>query len=471
LGKNVNCGKYSFKLSFNRGESTVIFAVGIPQMKLTAPSSKAAINAPIDIFGRDEFANGLLNIFKTSDDPLVIALDDEWGTGKTVFARRLEKKAASVGVNAIYYDAFKRDYNSDVFVSLVSEIIAQSPQPENTTDLKDKAIGVAKVLRNTLLKGVVRVATAGIINSAGLDEAQAGIANEVSDAIEGDFDKLIDERLSNAAKDEMSFEAFRNALSALVEKNENGESTPLVFIIDELDRCRPDHALELLETIKHFFAVDHVHFLLVTNLNQMRAAVNKRYGLGDTASLYLEKFINFPVSFPVLGKHRHEMAVEQFLKNIISEMPDDNENGGYKDKFLGFSKYIFVAKNYSLRRMERICTSFAVCLKFTNKESLREWPIVHVLCDMRISNPEMFRLAKNRKLSYDRVKEHYNFPGNPEENNELSIYAKCWMYCLKDDIDINSSDWTGFHRSFGSGASRKDYVCSTANNVIEPLLR
>ncbi len=442
-------------------------------MKFVAPSSEKAINAETDIFGRDEFANGLLNIFKTSDDPLVIALDDEWGTGKTVFARRLEKKAASLGVKAIYYDAFKRDYNSDVFVSLVSEIIAQSPQPENTTDLKDKAIGVAKVLRNTLLKGVVRVATAGIINSAGLDEAQAGIANEVSDAIEGDFDKLIDERLSNATNDEMSFEAFRKSLSALLEENGKGEIIPLVFIIDELDRCRPDHALELLETIKHFFAVDHVHFLLVTNLNQMRASVNKRYGLTVDAGLYLEKFIDLPVSFPEMRDNERKTSLTNFIGQILELMPDDQENGKYKQAFVDFSCRIAIQKGYSLRRIEKIVSTFSICLAYTTKNHLRIGAIVHILCDLKISNPNLFKKAKSKLLSYEEIAEYYKFP---ELNNDgydfLKWYAGWWQFSLLEQIDSSSDEFRGYRSSlFNFHFDRRDLVSIIANQIVEPLLK
>ena len=439
-------------------------------MKFVGPSSKAAIDAPTDIFGRDQFANGLFNIFKTSDDPLVIALDDEWGTGKTVFARRMGSEAVKTDVKAIYYDAFKRDYNPDVFVSLVAEIIALEPKAEKTKELKEKAIGVAKVIGKTLLKGGIRLATAGAINSSGIDEATKGIANEVGDTVEGEFDKFIDERLSNAAKDEMSFDAFRNSLSELVQKNDKGEIVPLLFIIDELDRCRPDHALELLETIKHLFSVPNVHFLLVTNLTQMRASVNKRYGQNIDANLYLEKFIDLKVSFPKKLGAAHENALAKFIASIVSELPDDKENDKYKSVFVKYMQLIAMERSYSFRRIERICTVFAVCLNFSHGKNFRLAPIVHILCDMKISNPSLFEVAKRGELNFDQLKNSYPFLRR--DRSGFDWYAKWWEYCLASEKDAESDEW----RTFGTALwewniDRKEIVTYLANEIVEPMVK
>lgn len=80
---------------------------------------------------------------------------------------------------------------------------------------------------------------------------------------------------------------------------ENGAPTPkLVIVIDELDRCRPDYALSLLETIKHFFAVDGVHFVLGVNLKELQNSVRARYGVGANAETYLQKFVNLHYTLP-----------------------------------------------------------------------------------------------------------------------------------------------------------------------------
>lgn len=67
---------------------------------------------------------------------------------------------------------------------------------------------------------------------------------------------------------------------------------PLIVVIDELDRCSPSFALILIETIKHFFAVENVVFVLSINRGQLENHVRKQYGVVSSPGVFLEKFID-----------------------------------------------------------------------------------------------------------------------------------------------------------------------------------
>ena len=75
---------------------------------------------------------------------------------------------------------------------------------------------------------------------------------------------------------------MRSALVAMTKVNvdvDEGEKVrPLVVVIDELDRCRPDYAISLLEIVKHFFSVPNIHFILGVNLDALCHSVKVRYG-------------------------------------------------------------------------------------------------------------------------------------------------------------------------------------------------
>ena len=71
--------------------------------------------------------------------------------------------------------------------------------------------------------------------------------------------------------------AFRLTLEELT-KPDDAKPIKLVIVVDELDRCRPDYALSLLEIIKHFFNVEGVHFVLGVNLSELQNIVRARYG-------------------------------------------------------------------------------------------------------------------------------------------------------------------------------------------------
>lgn len=90
--------------------------------------------------------------------------------------------------------------------------------------------------------------------------------NEAEDALK----KTISEKLQKTGEERALLENFRKALEnvsrSITEKKSNHQSPPLVFIVDELDRCRPPFALDVIERIKHLFSVPNVCFVLVLDL-------------------------------------------------------------------------------------------------------------------------------------------------------------------------------------------------------------
>ena len=90
---------------------------------------------------------------------------------------------------------------------------------------------------------------------------------------------------------------------------------PLVFIIDELDRCKPSFALEILEKIKHFFSVPGVSFVLVCSMEQLVTAVRYSYGNID-AHTYLEKFYHIRLLFPSGNLITHDLMTATYLRQL-----------------------------------------------------------------------------------------------------------------------------------------------------------
>ncbi len=110
--------------------------------------------------------------------------------------------------------------------------------------------------------------------------------------------KLLNEKLQehlsaqveNYDKEKQSLQYFKEALAKITSKLDK----PLVFIVDELDRCKPEFAIRLIERIKHFFDIPKVVFILAINKTQLEESINNFYGFSNTAN-YLEKFIDFSI--------------------------------------------------------------------------------------------------------------------------------------------------------------------------------
>ena len=107
--------------------------------------------------------------------------------------------------------------------------------------------------------------------------------------------------------------------------SESHQGRPLVVMIDELDRCRPSYAVELLETAKHLFAVDHIIFVLAVNRSELAHAIRALYGSGFDAEGYLGRF--FDVDFVLPAPER-----DAFIEDRLTAIQIDDCLGRVQDQ-------------------------------------------------------------------------------------------------------------------------------------------
>lgn len=245
----------------------------------------------------------LSRALEVAEGPVVIAVDGPWGCGKSFFLRAWSKDH-HLNADVIYFDAFEHDYLDDPLISLVQAI---SPKVEKSAS--DKLVQGAKKIGPLIGKIAVSYATFGAIKEFG--DLGDIAATEVAGDAKAALDRLW--KIETGRHEAMGI--FKLSLGALVEESSNDM---LVIIIDELDRCRPDYALQLLETIKHFFAVDGVHFVLGTNLNQLSNSVRARYGATSDAEKYLQRFVHatFQLSSEAKGRPRAKNKVAEYFRTL-----------------------------------------------------------------------------------------------------------------------------------------------------------
>lgn len=312
-----------------------------------------------DIFQRAFFGKGIANLLGSSDDPLIIVLDAPWGTGKTTFIKMLAGHLRNNDFPVIYFDSFKNDHVDNGFLTIAGELIRLSLELKKDDTPAHKAF-VAKAARagSILLrmgaKIGVKAATLGAIDAADF-EGLKSVAGDIAKETSTKADQYVENLLKLQSQERETFEGVRQTLSELAASFSETDGTkkkPLVFIIDELDRCKPTFALELLEKIKHIFSISNVHFLLSTNLSQLESTVRCSYGSDVDARVYLQKFYNVVLHFPAARTHRSERVLPryfQYLSRVMSLDPDDLE----------LIQNVAEARQFSLRTVERIVTCIA----------------------------------------------------------------------------------------------------------------
>lgn len=270
-----------------------------------------------DILEREKVSKSLSALIDRIEDPLVIALDGRWGTGKSYFlkrwvgAHRIQNNGKAL---TLYFDAFANDYLSDPLIALVAALAERMPA-KDALKLKRLKATATQFLR-PLLKVGLNVATFGAKDA--VDE----LASVAIDAANAETQKAVDYFWEREEGRQKAMQAFREQLLGLIEGSNGDDLTPMVIVIDELDRCRPDYALEILEVIKHFFSVPMVHFVLGVNLAALENSVRARYGQEIDSIAYLQKFISLTLSLPdhVGNRYQEVPTVLAYAKHVAKAM-------------------------------------------------------------------------------------------------------------------------------------------------------
>lgn len=267
--------------------------------------------------GRDEFqrksiAEKAIKLLKSNIDISPMVIDGSWGTGKTEFCHKLINLMKEDDThNIIYIDAFKADHVDEPLMTVLAEIIKILPEGPRRKAFINRVLPAVRYTLKT-------VAKAGVSHL--LRQDFADVANDFDEVIQKTADDSIDKAAELILKDhveaEKSLKTLQTALTAIASQD------PIIIFIDELDRCRPNFAVDMLEIIKHTFDVEGVSFVLVTNTQQLRASINHCYGQAVDAQRYLDKFIKFRFELsPHSQRHMTNpvLAANAYFYQLIGE--------------------------------------------------------------------------------------------------------------------------------------------------------
>ncbi|WP_219701652.1 KAP family P-loop NTPase fold protein [Marinomonas lutimaris] len=234
----------------------------------------------------------------------VLNLNSEWGSGKTYFLKRWSNDLKA-HFPVVYIDAWQQDYSDDPLMTAISSIIKQlrmqADMPENSPKFKlpKKALGLLKAaapgFARSMAKRYLDMDLAAFLQAdddSELKDAKdsEGKTIDLSELASTMVKQLIDEHDGKKkAIDDLKIHVA-NWVKTVTETQQL--SYPAFIFIDELDRCRPSYAVEMLETIKHIFDIKGIVFVVATDTEQLQHAVKAIYGEGFDARLYLGRFFN-----------------------------------------------------------------------------------------------------------------------------------------------------------------------------------
>lgn len=356
-----------------------------------------------DPFNRKPIAEKMIDLLLSDADVSPMLIDGKWGTGKTTFCEKSiillknriqEAKESRKPIKCSYIDAFAADHANQPLITVIAAI----SKLIDKSHLKPKFISMAKGVARFSFKTALKAGTAWVLKTNTEELGQ-----EFTDALKNSSNESIDCTINSLIKEHE--EAESNVLKLKQVLCEIAQTQELIIFIDELDRCRPDFAVSLIECIKHIFDVPGIQFVLLANLEQIEAAIKHRYGTGVDAKRYLDKFLKFSFTLPrEIQNKNYSFASIEHAKNLIRKSEVfknvpilsllNNDELLYK---------LIVHNSLSLREVETFIRYLEIHYTLSSDQALAQPPIFRSLYVLAVFifvlKKELFHKILNKNVS------------------------------------------------------------------------
>ena len=350
-------------------------------LKLKLPEPEISSEKPWrdDRLNREEIAWRLTNLIQNQSLPFVISIHGEWGTGKTFMLKRWQRDLENQDFKAIYFNAWEDDFCDDPLLAVIGQLWDYFEEKEGgkfegfLQKIKENAGPLFRANTNSLLEKHI-----GFTLNFGL--------------LKGCDRNLIQEYLKRAiVKDEL-----KERLKEMAEVVYEETGHPLIFIIDELDRCRPTFAIELLERVKHIFDVPNMVFVLGINRGELCKSLQSIYGKID-ADVYLRRFFDMEFTLAEVDSQefcRHLMrrfGIGDFFA-ALDRTPLDRTHGNEVQEYQGFFPQLWGQMGFSLRDMDYCVRSIAFLGNSIIRPGSTTFPwFLGLLIALKLKNPNLYR--------------------------------------------------------------------------------
>lgn len=392
-----------------------------------------------DSFGRRALARRLTTFVERMPDGAVVSIDAPWGEGKTWFGRRWSAQLALDGYRTAYVNCFQLDHIEDPFLIVAGELleVARKRQAKSTKLLSaGKKLGAA--LLPTASKLAIGAAGHWLVGDAEAFGSAAKAVAASQESAGASIEKFVGKRLEKYEADKQTVAGFRSALAELAAE----EDKPIVVFIDELDRCRPDFAIRMVERVKHFFDVPRIVFVLLMNRTQLAAAARGVYGPAVDADAYLAKFIQVSLTLPKARSAtiHSEDDNRKHLASTLAAYGLSTSTHSAADFIQVFGVFA-TAFDLSLRDIERAVVLFSISGSGNHLWELA-WPIA-----LKLARPELFARLR---------------AGETAVHEEASSLAKLLLE-KETGIENVLKAWRVLHASGSTGFSQLDDESGDSN--------
>ncbi|PYE80582.1 Qat anti-phage system ATPase QatA [Pseudoroseicyclus aestuarii] len=298
----------------------------------------------VDLLYYEAIAKTVVRLVREkSDEPLSVGVHGDWGAGKSSVLMMVDEafsnddRVLCVRFNGWLFQGFE-DAKAVLIETIVEELRRKRPMSQKVAEQAKKVLRrvdwmklarKAGVYGFTLSTGMPHPETIKDLGAAArslISKGTEDVSPETVAALVEGSDELLREVAANSAPEQMH--AFRQEFAELLK---DAEIDRLIVLVDDLDRCLPDTAIETLEAIRLFLFVPRAAFVIAADEGMIEYAVRQHFpdlpvatGPATYARNYLEKLIQVPFRLPSLGYAETRIYVTLLLVlNACGEEADE----------------------------------------------------------------------------------------------------------------------------------------------------
>ena len=385
--------------------------IRIQPKEVTIPDDPKGDPFKDDLLNRKESVEILTHLITSIEGPCTMAVDAPWGAGKTTFINMWDQYLRNNGLTVVKFSAWENDFCGDPFAALCVELATAKNTGIDKEKLMEAGEKVIKHVTGNAMNQLVAAITAGTIN-----------LQELVKSDETDITKRLDQ-YQDAKR---AIKEFRDLLRNMATHAScEQQYTPLIVMIDELDRCRPSYAVEFLEVAKHLFTVDNIVFVLAVNRTELAHSVSAIYGAGFDADGYLQRF--FDVDFRLPEPHR-----SAFIVSLIDKIQINNYFGRTQDtdsqrlfqRALTLLQEFSTTFSLSLRQIQQLVHRLGLVFASLPGNQYSFFLSATVALTLRAINPQVYHEFINGRVSDLEVVDNI-FNSHKEANHLQQTHEGC----------------------------------------------
>lgn len=340
-----------------------------------------------DKLNRANTAFVLTQIIQNADTGFTMSLNARWGNGKTTFVKMWKAFLKNQGYRTIYLNAWEQDYLQDPF-SVIISTIWDNLSAYSGNDIAE----VGESMKKMLL----------VVYDIAKYYAGKAIGKETIDDIEEQAKKVGEpEFLTLCSNYPRLITSFKTQLVDIV--NRVCIDKKLVIFVDELDRCRPNFAVEFLERIKHIFAIPNIVFVLSIDKDVLCSAIKGVYGSEQIdADRYLRRFIDIEYNLPIVSK-------KEFIELVYGKYQIGKYNCDTEMAFSGTDIHaalidLLDKQNLCLRDIEKYIIKLQLATTALNNKNYSQFALA-LLLYLNMFHNQIYQQIKFLRYTYKELLE------------------------------------------------------------------